>query len=323
MSRAVKVSVVVGTYNGARFLKDQLQSIELQSEPPDEVIISDDCSTDESVEVAKLFKARNCFPTTIIVGVSRLGVTSNFERGLLASTGDVVVLADQDDRWHQDKLGVIRSWAQNEPDSLLVVSDSELCFSDGQRTGQTVFEQARRLRLPLHLVNQGSAMAFRRSLLDLALPFPGIGPSKVSHDVWLGALADMCGGRSIILRSLQDYRRHGDAASDWPVVSTRQQSFIRRAAAGAFVDPRHYLRDRQHLLESAEERVQCRLLEGDFGISPLAPKYASGELAAIRKRLALLGKSRWLRLPNILPLVLSGAYRYFGSRWLCVKDLLV
>ena len=92
-----KISVVLCVYNGALFLKQQLDSISLQTIQPDELIISDDCSVDTTIDIAHEFKKVAKFPVTIIKNNINLGFFKNFELAASAAKYDIVFLSDQDD----------------------------------------------------------------------------------------------------------------------------------------------------------------------------------------------------------------------------------
>src|SRR5207302_8337788 len=95
----LRLSAVVATYQGERFLREQLQSMLEQSVALSEIVIADDCSSDSTLAIADEMKARSSIPIEILRSDRYLGISKNFERGLRASTGDIIFLADQDDSW--------------------------------------------------------------------------------------------------------------------------------------------------------------------------------------------------------------------------------
>src|SRR5580698_1985958 len=100
----MKLSVALCTYNGERFLPEQLASIREQSRLPDELVICDDASADQSVAIATRFAERAPFPVRIEANSRNLGSTPNFARAIELCNGDAIVLSDQDDVWLPDKL---------------------------------------------------------------------------------------------------------------------------------------------------------------------------------------------------------------------------
>ncbi len=97
------ISVAMVTFNGARFVRQQLDSIILQEPRPDEIVIGDDGSTDGTVETIRSVTGATSVPVRLIEG-AHVGLRGNVERTLAACAGDVIVLADQDDVWMPGKL---------------------------------------------------------------------------------------------------------------------------------------------------------------------------------------------------------------------------
>ena len=95
----MKISIAMCTYNGAEFLPAQLQSILTQSRPPDEIIICDDRSTDDTQALLKKFATESPIPIAVHINDHNLGSVKNFERTISLCTGDVIALSDQDDVW--------------------------------------------------------------------------------------------------------------------------------------------------------------------------------------------------------------------------------
>src|SRR5215470_8302349 len=102
--RGPAISVAMCTYNGARFLAEQLGSLAAQSRLPDELVVCDDGSTDESAEIVKDFARHAPFPVRLEVNEENLGATKNFEKAIGLCRGEVIALSDQDDVWYPKKL---------------------------------------------------------------------------------------------------------------------------------------------------------------------------------------------------------------------------
>src|SRR5262245_49520236 len=102
-----RLSVALCTYNGARFLHDQLSSIARQSSLPHELVICDDRSSDNTVAIIERFALGAPFPVRWQVNATNLGSTKNFELAISRCHGDVIALSDQDDIWQRDKLAQI------------------------------------------------------------------------------------------------------------------------------------------------------------------------------------------------------------------------
>ena len=98
------VSVALCTYNGTRYLKDQIDSIASQTRVPHELVVCDDCSSDDTVKILEAFASRAPFPVRLSVNPTNLGSTKNFAQAIALCRGDIIALCDQDDVWHPAKL---------------------------------------------------------------------------------------------------------------------------------------------------------------------------------------------------------------------------
>ena len=202
------ISVCIATRNGEKYLQQQLQSILTQLGPGDEIIISDDSSTDGTVGIIKAFAdprirllENNTFYSPIY----------NFENALKHAAGDIIALADQDDVWLDNKMEVILQQLVDRCDQFaLIMMDGYVIDGEGNRTGQTLFERKPPQKgIWANLYDNtftGCALAFTRELLEVALPFP---PGIPMHDSWLGLLALRFGEVNFIESRTMEYRRHG------------------------------------------------------------------------------------------------------------------
>lgn len=133
----MKISVIMPTYNGQEFIEETLSSIVHQSKPPDEIIISDDNSTDRTCEIAKTFaESSNIFIK--ILKHERSGISANYFNALFHSTGDIIVVGDQDDVWKPEKVATICRHFSNKENLSLVSSDSEIVNESLQSQGTTL-----------------------------------------------------------------------------------------------------------------------------------------------------------------------------------------
>lgn len=206
------ISVCMATHNGEKYLQDQLQSILVHLGQEDEVIISDDSSTDGSLAIIKAFDdprirllENNTFYSPIY----------NFENALKHVTGEIITLADQDDVWLANKVEVIRQGLENKRGRpALIMMDGYVIDGEGNRTDQTIFmRQPSKHGLLANLYDNtftGCTMAFTRELLEQALPFPSGIPM---HDSWLGMLALIFGEVEFVDTKTMEYRRHDSNVS--------------------------------------------------------------------------------------------------------------
>ena len=211
MASRTKISVVMATYNGERFLLDQLESIAVQSRKPDELIIVDDASKDATPRIIEEFAKNAPFSVVVKINPSNIGYARNFIRGTEYATGGIILFSDQDDLWHEDKVAMVEDYLTRSSD-LLVTHDLEVVDEIGETIIDSFFEVARRLALPPCVLVHGCSIAFRRELL-LTTGFPQKAPW--CHDTWLTGLATALRMRGYIAKPLVKYRIHRNNASGW------------------------------------------------------------------------------------------------------------
>jgi glycosyltransferase involved in cell wall biosynthesis len=215
----MNVSVALTTYNGARFLQEQLQSIADQSRLPDQVVIVDDRSSDQTQEIIHAFATSAPFLVNLYVNETTLGPTRNFQRAVELCNGEIIVLCDQDDRWHPERLFQINEAFSACPNVGLVFSDAELIDEHGKSLNRRLWQQTfnenyqcairsgRAFELLVqHDVVTGATMAFRRYYRNAVLPFAtGI---PLFHDGWIAVIIAAIGEVSTLRQPLIDYRIH-------------------------------------------------------------------------------------------------------------------
>ncbi|QHW00495.1 glycosyltransferase family 2 protein [Spirosoma endbachense] len=210
-----RISVCMATYNGERFIREQIESILPQLGFDDELIVSDDASTDSTLTIIRQFADNRI---RIVTNHSSRSATRNFENALHHSTGDIIFLSDQDDVWFFNKVKTMMTYLHNHD---LVVSDCDFIDEKGQLLGGSFFEHfhsnAGLLKNFVKNTFLGNCMAFRRTLLDRALPFPKelheATRYLVYQDVWLGLLANSLFRVVFIPEKLSCFRRHANNAS--------------------------------------------------------------------------------------------------------------
>lgn len=219
--------VAICTYNGGRFLSEQLESIARQVELPSQVVLLDDGSTDGSWERAQQWAHSVPFPVLAQRNPRQLGVVRNFERATSLVSQDIVFLADQDDIWYPDKIRRFVDVFAADPAVGLVHSDADLVDGAGapmhRRLLETLLVTARERSLmekgeawkiyaKRNLVT-GAACAFRRPLLDKAVPFS---PHWV-HDEWLAFIASLVSRVQLLDVPTMAYRLHGGNTVGMPL----------------------------------------------------------------------------------------------------------
>ena len=238
----MKISVALATYNGERFIRDQLQSLSTQTRLPDELIVSDDCSTDRTVAIVESFSRIAPFPVRILRNERNLGFSDNFLRAARLCCGDWIAFCDQDDIWLPAKLAVCERHTEVPGRDIVVVAhNAEIVDEKLNRSGirylnvtKTIVFRGR--RLPNLWVASGFTMMFRSDLLrdissDNRGPDPGVPGSQLAHDVWICRLARIVGDVAIVPDCLALYRRHGATTTSFLAggnTSVRESKRFRR-----------------------------------------------------------------------------------------------
>lgn len=203
------ISVVMATFNGERYLRQQLDSILLQTVSPKEIIIVDDGSTDTTLAILKEYATDDRF--RLLVNDYNVGYIRSFEKGMLQATCPYIALSDQDDIWLPHKLETL---ASNIEDHIAVYSDSMLVDKNGMSLNKKMSDLKNQLTYNNCLMYTigawapGHAMLFRKALVDQCKPFPAL----VTHDFWLGFVASCNGGIFYVNEVLVHYRQHASNA---------------------------------------------------------------------------------------------------------------
>ena len=216
MTQPAGVSVLVAAFNGAEYLSEQLRSILAQMSDEDEVIIVDDCSSDATPDILADYSAR--YPSVkVISNAVNAGVKATFETLLRQCSRDIVVLSDQDDVWTSGrKVAMVEALRHG---GTVAVLANALIVTDRGVTGPFFPERPAVDSLWRNFMKNnfiGCCMAFRREVLDVALPFP---PSISMHDWWIGTCAIAMGEVRYLAAPSLMYRRHSSNQSP----STRRQ----------------------------------------------------------------------------------------------------
>ena len=202
------ISVCMATYNGEKYIKEQIDSILCQLKEDDELIISDDGSKDTTLHIINSFKDNRI---KIFPNKGGKGFVRNFENAIKHSTGDYIFLCDQDDIWMSNKVEKVLKQLQEYD---LIVHDAELIGAEGeslQRNYYSTLHTSKGFFMNLWKTRfLGCCMAFRRELKKDIIPFP---KNTVGHDYWIGMYALSKYKVLFMEESLIYYRRHGNNAS--------------------------------------------------------------------------------------------------------------
>lgn len=204
----MKISVCLAAYNGERFIQQQIDSILSQLSDDDELIISDDGSTDGTISIISSYKDQRI---KLFDNGNRKDIARNFENALQHASGDYIFLSDQDDIWCDGKVETV----VKELESFdCVLHNAQLIDAENNILDTDLFSiyRTRKGYLNNLLRNTfvGCCMAFRKELLPVILPIPN---SITMHDMWIALLSEKKGKTKLIDSQLIHYRRHGSNAS--------------------------------------------------------------------------------------------------------------
>jgi glycosyltransferase involved in cell wall biosynthesis len=233
---ALNSSVALCTYNGAKYLVPQLESLAAQTRLPCELVVADDGSTDDTILLIENFARNSPFPVRLSKNERNLGYRANFMRAAQRTHGDVIFFCDQDDTWDKDKIEVVCREFETDG-ALLVYHNAAVVDSEGREVS-TLYSGPEQLsaigQKPMSpkLYSLGFTQAFRRDLMA----FDDLWPSSLdhmtdqvmAHDQWYFFLAACFGGVRFVDERLVRHRQHesnvygvADAGSRWRRFASR------------------------------------------------------------------------------------------------------
>jgi hypothetical protein len=324
------VSVALCTYNGAAYLGEQLDSMVHQSRLPDELVVTDDGSTDGTVVALQSFIPEAPFPVRLYRNERRLGYAKNFERAIRLCTGDLIALSDQDDVWTPQKLARLEAALEAHPNAGLVCSDAEIVDRDLRPINLRLTESIGLKPEERELVSRGQALSvllkrnfamgastmFRAACRSDILPIPANWP----HDWWIALVIALRAQVRLIDEPLLLYRQHGANAIGIPEEAMQTVGDLMRSS----VHPRsaQFVRQAEQW-EAALGRIGTIAAEGPSNISVHDVAGLRAQVRHLRSR-AGLPAHRLPRVPIISrELANRGYHRYSAGIASAVKDLFV
>jgi len=320
-SRSTKtISIALCTYNGERYLQEQLDSIAAQTVLPDELVVCDDLSSDSTKEILQQFAVQANFPVKLHFNPKNLGFVKNFEKAISLCTGDIIFLSDQDDVWRADKIEVMEKYF-SDPTIGMVFSNAETIDATGNPLGRTLWEAAfftstlqKQFRngdaykaLYLKPIVSGCTMAFERHLWSWISPLPPDIP--FIHDAWIAFMTSLYSNVILIDQPLINYRIHSEqsAAVDRHEVSASEN--IAKAKSGA-----KYQQYRRHLQQLHLIRHRLQQYETHIStdkLSYLKQRMAEHEIHLISR--TNIGPNVLIRCLNVIRELSSGRYHRFSN----------
>jgi len=326
----MKISIAMCTYNGAAFLPAQLQSIMAPSRPPDELVICDDASTDNTRTLLEDFAAKSSIPVTLHFNEQNLGSIKNFERAITLCTGDVIALSDQDDVWRNDKLERFETVLNSSPTAGLVFSDADIVDENLNPLNRRMWDE---VGFDIHkrkLVQMGRAlevlitgwtvtgatMAFRSRFVKLSLPIPD--EIAMIHDGWIALTIAAVADVVALEDPLVHYRQHARQQIGAPARKEAAPGLRGTQGIETAFHRRNSSAELHKILETLEARLLAHANEFD---TRKALSFVSDYTFHLNVR-ANLPQRRLNRLPSILRELLSLRYHEYANGFKsAAKDL--
>ncbi|MGD0646773.1 MAG: glycosyltransferase family 2 protein [Acidobacteriaceae bacterium] len=317
----MRVSVAMCTYNGAAYLREQLESIARQTRLPDELVICDDGSSDATPNIVEEFARTVSFPVKFFRNPQNLGSTRNFEKAIGLCTCDLIALSDQDDIWMPEKLSRQAIMMENEPQLGGVFTDAHLMDAESKINEQLLWSRLAftpQLQMKFQrgggiaqLLKKsfvtGATLMIRRDVLQPILPIPG----SWVHDGWIAWMLAIYSKLALINEPLIAYRVHGNQQFGVPTASLKE-----RIGAARSVGKTPYIS-----IAREYQELERRLAERND------PK-GNAILPAVRQKVAFLyergsvSDNRISRLRFVLRNT-RNYHRYFSGLRGMVKDIVI
>ncbi|MHA8066943.1 glycosyltransferase family 2 protein [Aquirufa sp. ROCK2-A2] len=310
----MKISIALCTRNGEKFLRTQLASLVDQTLAADEIIVCDEGSTDQTLDILEQFK--NKLPLKIHVNPERLGTFRNFEKAFSLCTGDIVFPADQDDYWDPQKLERISEHFKMNPETNVVFSDAILVDEFGRKSETRLWQTFRFREEQQKQWKEGKAleilldgnrvtgctMGVRKTFLDRILPFPSNIPSTILHDAYIAFLGALGQSIDFLPAAYVHYRLHSQQQVGVKGNLAKAPSLLDRINRPHFEKTKPYI---EKLVILEELQRVAHQFNPQVKFEPLETKIL------YYSRRGFLPKARWKRLKKTLENLLSGNYHRF------------
>ncbi len=318
--RPLEISVALCTYNGAAYLDRQLASIASQDCLPDELVVCDDGSSDETPAMVRQFAETAPLTVRLKINQKNLGVAGNFSKAIGLCQGDLIVMADQDDMWRKNKVGQLKRRFEQNPAVAFAFSDAALVDGQGKPLDETLWKalrfsardrtrmssgQAFDVLLTRNFVT-GATMAFRSDFKDILLPIP----AGWIHDGWIAILLSALAPCELIPEPLIEYRQHAHQQ-----IGGQTLTFFRQLQIARQQDSEYFrmIADNFALVRDRLEQFRPRLSD-ERCLTALDEKVRHFQA---KSRMREIGT--W-RLPTILQELLTGRYRRYSFGWKSVAQ---
>lgn len=319
------ISVAMCTYNGSKYLNQQLESISSQSLLPNELIVCDDNSTDNTIEIVKNFSKKAPFKVSLYQNSLNLGSTKNFEKAIGLCDSEIIVLSDQDDIWEKNKLQRITEEFSKSSTIGGVFSNASLIDENGNLLKGDLWssvrfkkkEQRKAMKgeifktLLKHNVVTGATMAFRSEYKNILLPIP----KNFIHDEWIALLLGVFSKIVPISDKLIRYRIHPNQQ-----IGVSQLSLEEELRKTKGIDSEEYLKAKKNYQEAKKIIINYSIIANK---DKLIIKYLDNKINFMEYRAKIHKTNNKLkRVPLVLKNVVNAHYFLYSSGFKSImKDL--
>jgi glycosyltransferase involved in cell wall biosynthesis len=318
----------MATFNGERYLAEQLESFCSQTRRPDELIVCDDRSTDSTLKILQEFSKRASFEVHVHQNPARMNFSRNFERAISLCSGDVIFVSDQDDVWFPEKLQEVCEMFERDDRLLAILNGEIIANADLTHNDLTLLDNHRSLGMGPGDLIAGCATALRRQWAAVLLPLPPAADSLfdggfLTYDRWINELSVLLRLRGFIETPLQYWRRYGSNASEHALHSSEGVRPGQLLADRVSSAPTHAWSRRVEVLDLYDKWIG----ENESAIGKLggAIDHARSAIASERRhteaRIALASLPFLRRASKVTRLWSAGGYRYFNGWKSALNDL--
>ena len=318
----MKISIVMTVYNGEKYIKEQIDSFLNQTLLPNEIIISDDCSSDKTIEIVEEYKKKYSDKIKVFKNQYNLGFTKNFQKGIEKSSGDIIFLSDQDDVWYKNKIETVVKIFNNNPNIDLIIHDADLVNENLKKTNLSAISQIKLGFDNTDVFITGALTSFNKRLIKYFLPFP---KQLNGHDGFIHFVSKNLGTRMVINEKLQMIRRHTNNTSDWVASSLKKINkfdvFKQQFLSKRVKNYNDRLEQINHMIDIIDK---LKFEKQNFSLETLllSLNKLKKEREAVEKRNLLEKKNFFKRKFIAFELLIKNQYKYFNGYKSFIRDLL-
>jgi hypothetical protein len=314
------ISIAMCTYNGAKHVFQQMESFAAQSLLPAELVVCDDASTDDTVEIVRAFANRAPFAVRLEVNEANLGYSKNFAKAVSLTSGETILCSDQDDVWHPGKLRMFADKFRREPHLGLIFCDANLVDQDLKPIGLTLWQSnkfwagtrqkvagttgaAVILRDPSWFA-AGATMGFASKYKSLVLPLV----EGWTYDAWIATVVASVAPVGFIAEPLNDYRQHASQVFGGTSGNVGHVMNLAKARASS----------EDHFVATADRYRQLAARLKEAGVVTLDPamfRRVERKIAHWERRSKMRKVSKLARFPLIGRELALGRYQSYSQGW--------